>query len=53
MIDGGDAGTVDMDVGVPAYWSSARINKIGEDAVQEVNMVTDSYSAEYGGTTGA
>ena len=52
VIDGGDAGTVDMDVGVPAYWSSARINKIGEDAVQEVNMVTDSYSAEYGGTTG-
>jgi hypothetical protein len=52
VVDGGDSGTIDMDVGGCSYWSSSRVTKISEDAIQEVNMVTDSYSAEFGQTTG-
>ena len=52
QVDGGDSSSVDIDgAGMP--YGGGRLNKIGMDAVEEVNMVTDSYSAEFGSTSGA
>ena len=52
QVDGGDASTVDMDGSFMGY-GGGRLHKIGMDAVEEVNMVTDSYSTEFGSTSGA
>ncbi len=52
QVDGGDSSSVDIDgAGMP--YGGGRLNKIGMDAVEEVNMVTDSYSTEFGSTSGA
>jgi hypothetical protein len=52
QVDGGDSSSIDIDgAGMP--YGGGRLNKIGMDAVEEVNMVTDSYSSEFGSTSGA
>jgi hypothetical protein len=52
QVDGGDSSSVDID-GANMPYGAGRLNKIGIDAVEEVNMVTDSYSSEFGSTSGA
>jgi hypothetical protein len=52
LVDGGDSGQVDSDLGDGGYQSGARISRASVDSVAEVRVVESSYSAEYGGSVG-
>jgi outer membrane receptor protein involved in Fe transport len=52
LVDGGDSGQVDSDLGDGGYQSSARISRASVDSVAEVRVVESSYSAEYGQSVG-
>ena len=49
LVDGADASRIDFDIGDNDYGTSkGRITREGMDAVEEVNVQSGSYSAEYG-----
>ncbi|MBZ5607576.1 MAG: TonB-dependent receptor [Acidobacteriia bacterium] len=52
LVDGGDSGQVDSDLGDGGYQSGARISRASVDSIAEVRVVESSYSAEYGGSVG-
>jgi hypothetical protein len=53
LVDGGDSSQIDSDFASGDYLTSARVNRVSVDAVSEFRMVTGTYSAEYGQSTGA
>ncbi|MBZ5611237.1 MAG: TonB-dependent receptor [Acidobacteriia bacterium] len=48
LVDGGDSGQVDSDLADGGYQSAARINRISADAVEEMRVQQNQFSAEYG-----
>ena len=52
-IDGTDASQVDSDFVGPAYNSSQRLDRGSVDAIQELQIVTGNYNAEYGQSNGS
>jgi hypothetical protein len=52
-IDGTDASQVDSDFVGPAYNSNQRLDRGSVDAIQELQVITGNYSAEYGQSNGA
>jgi hypothetical protein len=52
LVDGGDSGQVDSDLGDGGYQSGARVSRASVDSIAEVRVVESSYSAEYGGSVG-
>jgi hypothetical protein len=52
-IDGTDASQVDSDFVGPAYNSNQRLDRGSVDAIQELQIVTGNYNAEYGQSNGA
>ncbi|MEO8028365.1 MAG: TonB-dependent receptor, partial [Bryobacteraceae bacterium] len=52
LVDGGDSGQVDSDLGDGGYQSGARISRASVDAIAEVRVVESAYSAEYGQSVG-
>lgn len=52
-IDGTDASQVDSDFVGPAYNSGQRLDRGSVDAVQELQIQTGNYNAEYGQSNGA
>jgi hypothetical protein len=53
LVDGGDSSQIDSDFASGGYLTNARVNRVSVDAVGEFRMVTGTYSAEYGQSTGA
>ncbi len=52
LVDGGDSGQVDSDLGDGGYQSGARISRASVDSIAEVRVVESAYSAEYGQSVG-
>jgi hypothetical protein len=48
LVDGGDSGQVDSDLADGGYQSAARINRVSADAVEEMRVQQNQFSAEYG-----
>jgi hypothetical protein len=53
LVDGGDSSQIDSDFASGGYLTNARVNRVSVDSVGEFRMVTGTYSAEYGQSTGA
>ena len=52
LVDGGDSGQVDSDLGDGGYQSGARISRASVDSIAEVRVVESAFSAEYGQSVG-
>ncbi len=48
LVDGGDSGQVDSDLADGGYQSAARINRVSADALAEMRVQQNQFSAEYG-----
>ncbi len=53
LVDGGDSSQIDSDFASAGYLSNSRVNRVSVESVGEFRMVTQTYSAEYGQSTGA
>ncbi len=53
LLDGADASQVDSDSVGAAYGSAARITRASLDGIQEIQVLTGNFSAEYGQSSGA
>lgn len=52
LVDGGDSGQIDSDLGDGGYQSGARISRASVDSIAEVRVVESAFSAEYGQSVG-
>jgi len=52
LVDGGDSGQIDSDLGDGGYQVAARISRASVDSIAEVRVVQSSFSAEYGQSVG-